>query len=1046
MRIKTILLGVVSLAISIWPSAHAGEEPKPANAEAKAKADYDAAEEADKEAEAALAPSRETMKKADIAYARARKAANVAREKAIEAKNLAGEPGVQDLKRAEANLSAAIKAVTDATNAKPPLEKALAEAKAATVPLRQAYNAAAKAAKEAEAAAKVAADAANKLDNDAKRATAQAAAKRRMADTAKAALDKARRSEQKLQNQANEAPKQLVEVESQKRAADEALAGAKNQVAAATAASATAEKAAREADAKAKQIAADAAKPDAERKQAADNAAAKRKAADAVKAALAKAQQDQRMAQAKATVAAKMLPRAIVQKKVVEAGLASIKKQVAAATTAFAKTDKMADAFEKVADAKRLAAAQATAKRRAAADPANRAAQEAAKELFQRDAAAQQTAAVAAAKHRVANEAKAALDPKQRTLDQAAVQAARAAQALIRAEARKKSAEDALINLKKQIAAAKESHVADERAAQKAERIAAPLQTEQEKTRAAWLAAREASYNKRELAERAKAKLHRLVAARQMAILMESSDPPKPANRIDEIVFAKLKGLGIEPILCSDAVFVRRAYLDVTGTLPSEEEAGAFIQSSDKNKRVVLIDRLLDRSAHVDYWSMKWSDILRVKAMFPVNVWPNAAQAYHRWVWESVARNKPYDQFARELLTSSGSNFRVGSVNFYLAVQDQTPEGMAAAVGLALMGTRVHLWPEDRRAGLAVFFSQVGYKPTSAWNEEIVFWDPLNSTAVPGSIAPGMDTVAKSVTATNQIPQALAEPLSESEQQAAVFPDGTKTTIPPNRDPREVFADWLIRPEKPWFSEAIANRTWAWVMGRGIIHEPDDIREGNPPSNPELLAYLEKELVSSGYDLKHLKRLIFTSTTYQFSSIPRFKGPEASANFATYPLRRLEAEVLIDSLNQITGSSDLYTSAISRPYSYFPEDMSAVALADGRVANSLLTVFGRSARVTGMENERVNELAPTQWLHTLNSAAIQRKLHNSRKLAELIGRGDEPKEITERLYLTILSRFPTDADVKAATEHVKTVSSRGRDDWVDLAWALINSPEFLLRH
>lgn len=149
---------------------------------------------------------------------------------------------------------------------------------------------------------------------------------------------------------------------------------------------------------------------------------------------------------------------------------------------------------------------------------------------------------------------------------------------------------------------------------------------------------------------------------------------------------------------------------------------------------------------------------------------------------------------------------------------------------------------------------------------------------------------------------------------------------------------------------------------------------------------------------------------------------------------------------QITGSADLYTSAIPRPYSYFPKDMSAVALADGRVTSSFLTVFGRSARVTGMENERVNQLAPTQWLQILNSTAIQRKLQRSPKLAALIGRGDNPNEITEGLYLTILSRFPTDDDVRVAKEHAKTGATRGRDVWVDLTWALINSPEFLLRH
>ena len=623
----------------------------------------------------------------------------------------------------------------------------------------------------------------------------------------------------------------------------------------------------------------------------------------------------------------------------------------------------------------------------AAATAANQAAQEAAKELVQLDAASKQAAADAAAKRKAADAAKAALAPAQQKLEQAAIQANAAAQKLAQAEARKKSAEEALANLKKRIAAAKQTYLADEQAAKAAEAAAAPLKVEADKTRAAYAAAMKIADDKRALAEQAKAALYRLVAARQVASLMESSDPPKPANRIDEIVFAKLKALGIKPVLCSDAVFVRRAYLDLTGKLPSAEEAKAFIQSSDKNKRVALIDRLLDQSAHVDYWAMKWSDILRVKAEFPVKVWPNAAQAYHRWVWESIAQNKPYDQFARELLTSSGSNFRVGPVNFYRAIQDKTPEGIAAAVGLALMGTRVHFWPEDRRAGMAVFFSQVGYKPTSEWKEEIVFWDPLNSVAVPGSTAPGIDAVAKSVTATNQIPQALAKPLSENGPLAAVFPDGTKTTIPPNRDPREVFADWLIRPENPWFAKAIVNRTWAWVMGRGIIHEPDDIREDNPPSNPELLAYLQKELVSSGYDLKHLKRLIFTSTTYQFSSIPRFKGPEARANFASYPLRRVEAEVLIDALNDITGSSDLYTSAVPEPFTYIPNDMSAVELADGSITSSFLTLFGRSSRSTGMESERVNELASTQWLHMLNSATIQNKLQSGPKLAAMLSSG-----------------------------------------------------------
>jgi hypothetical protein len=861
----------------------------------------------------------------------------------------------------------------------------------------------------ASQAAEQAAQKAAKSAEEKNQAAAHAAAKRKAAADATAALAQAQQGEQQAQAKADAAAKSLTDATAQKNQADAALVSAKNQVTAATTASAAAEKAAQEAAAKAKQISADASKLEAEKKLAADDAAAKGKAADAAKAALAQTQQSEQTAQAQATAAAQKLVEAETQKKAADAALADAKNQVTAAAAA------------------------------------SQAAQEAAKELIQLDAANKQAAADAAAKRNAANAAKAALAPVQQKLEQATIQANNIAQELARAEARKKSTEEALPNLKERIAAAKRTHMADEEAANAADAVAAPLKVEADKTRTAYAEAMKTTDEKRGLVEQAKAVLYRLVAARQVAGLMESPQPPTPANRIDEIVLAKLRALGIQPVLCSDAVFVRRAYLDLTGMLPPAEEAKAFILSSDKNKRVALIDRLLDQPAHVGYWVMKWSDILKVKAEFPVKVWPNAAQAYHRWIWNSIAQNKPYDKFARELLTSSGSNFRDGPVNFYRAIQDRTPEGIAAAAAMALMGTRIHAWPQDRRAGMAVFFSQIGYKPTSEWKEEIVFWDPLNSIAVPGCTAPGVDAVAKSVTVTNQIPGALEKPLSANAPLAAVFPDGAKTTIPPDRDPREAFADWLIRPENPWFAKAIVNRTWAWVMGRGIIHEPDDIRDDNPPSNPELLAYLEKELVSSGYNLKHVKRLIFTSTTYQFSSVPRSPKPDAKANFASYVLRRMEAEVLIDVLNEITGGSDLYTSAVPEPFTYIPEDMSAVALADGSVTSSFLTLFGRSSRSTGLEAERVSELASTQWLHMLNSATIQKKLQSGRRLEAMLSSGGKPNEIAERLYLTILSRFPTDADVKVVEDYAKS-GAKGRDMWIDLAWALINSPEFLLRH
>lgn len=537
--------------------------------------------------------------------------------------------------------------------------------------------------------------------------------------------------------------------------------------------------------------------------------------------------------------------------------------------------------------------------------------------------------------------------------------------------------------------------------------------------------------------------------------VFESPIRPQPAGEIDRLVFAKLSSLDIQPVLCSDAVFVRRAYLDVIGTLPTADEAREFLQDPDaKNKRSALIDRLLERSEFAVYWAMKWSDILRIKAEFPVNLWPNAAQAYHRWVQASLTENKPYDRFVREMLTSSGSNFRVGPVNFYRAVQSKTPETVASAVALTFMGTRTDGWPEDRLTGMAAFFSQIGYKPTSEWKEEIVFWDPLKASKVATSIAPGRDAVIAVVKGPDAEPEAAAAPPTDSGRLRAVFPDGTEIQIPPDRDPREAFADWLISPKNPWFTRNIVNRVWAWLLGRGMIHEPDDIREDNPPSNRQLLAYLEKEFVAGGYDLKRLYRLILNSRTYQFSSTPRFKSSEAEANFATYPIRRLEAEVLIDAVNSITGASDFYSSPIPEPFTNIPRDVRAIAIADGSISSSFLTLFGRSARATGMENERDNKPVPAQWLHMLNSTTIQQKLEQSPKLRELLlARARNPEELLEELYLTVLSRRPTAEERKSALEYsssgnaaTRPGAAKQRNDWLDITWGLINNTEFLYRH
>jgi hypothetical protein len=462
--------------------------------------------------------------------------------------------------------------------------------------------------------------------------------------------------------------------------------------------------------------------------------------------------------------------------------------------------------------------------------------------------------------------------------------------------------------------------------------------------------------------------------------VFESPCSPVAAGEIDRIVFAKLASLNIQPAPCSDAVFVRRAYLDVIGTLPTAQEARNFINAPNTNsKRQALIDELLQRDEFAVYWAMKWGDILRIKAEAPVNLWPNATQAYHRWVRASIAENKPYDQFVRELLTSSGSSFRVGPANFYRAIPDRTPEGIAGAVALTFMGCRVDSWPNDRLAGMSVFFSQVGYKPTSEWKEEIVFWDPLRLSQIPGNAAPGTPDPAS--------PPTQAKAGRTSFQKAApltaVFPDGKMTQLSPDQDPRKVFADWLIASENSWFANAIVNRVWAWLLGRGIIHPPDDMRENNPPSNPALLAYLAREWCDHHYDLKHVYRLILSSEAYQLSSVPRFSTPQAKASFASYPLRRLEAEVLLDAINQITGQSELFTSAIPEPYTNMfrdnpvivedLRDKRAVALADGSISNSFLTMFGRSARAAGTMTERSNETDRSQWMQMLNSTWVQAK-------------------------------------------------------------------------
>lgn len=485
-----------------------------------------------------------------------------------------------------------------------------------------------------------------------------------------------------------------------------------------------------------------------------------------------------------------------------------------------------------------------------------------------------------------------------------------------------------------------------------------------------------------------------------------------PAH-LDRFVLSKVRAHRCEPApLCSDAVFVRRIYLDMLGIIPTPEDLEAWEKDSSRDKRARLIEKLFDRPEFADYWTLKWCDILRVKAEFPVNLWPNAVQAYHRWIHYTIEANIPFNKFAYLLLTSSGSNFRQPAVNFYRAAQSQEPEDLARVAALTFMGSRIADWPEDKRKDLTNIFTRVAFKKSIEWKEEIVY---------------------------------LAhEPYAPLD---IVLPDGAKVTVPAGEDPRIFFAKWLITPQNPWFTKAICNRAWSWFLGRGIIHEPDDIRGDNPPVNPELLAYLQKEFVKGGYDMRHLFRVILNSQTYQQSSIARDYSPKAGEVFAYYPVRRLKAEVLQDALNYIGGSGELYSSPIPEPFTWIPEYQRTVQLADGSITSQFLENFGRPSRDLGYESEREDDISTGQMRYLLNSADVINTIRGSSllKRAYTASKGNVP-DLTKNLYRLIISRDPTRAELDRVQSYFSKSGLSGEQCAEDIAWALINSREFVCAH
>lgn len=490
--------------------------------------------------------------------------------------------------------------------------------------------------------------------------------------------------------------------------------------------------------------------------------------------------------------------------------------------------------------------------------------------------------------------------------------------------------------------------------------------------------------------------------------------------RIDRAVFTRLKKLGLQPAArCSDAVFLRRVYLDLAGRLPSVEACRSFLRNQDPSKRSALIDALLESRGYADLMAMRWSDLLRIKSEFPINLWPNASQAYYQWVWQSFRDNKPQDRFVRELLVSNGSNFRVAPVNFYRALQNKKPATIARAVALTFMGVRADKWPAAKLASMSAFFDKIHYKPSREWKEEIVFHDP--SLGSKKSLSKGQRTLQ--------------------------LPDGKEVQVAAEQDPRAVFADWLIRSSNPWFTKSAVNRAWAWLFGRGIIDEVDDIRPDNPPVHPELLKLLQSEFVTSHYDWKHLFRIIMNSRVYQQDSKPASQDARARSHFACYPTRRLPAEVLIDTVNEITGTTESYTSMIPEPFTFIPAETPAIRLPDGSISSASLEMFGRPSRDTGFVSERNNRPTPTQRLYLLNSTQVQNKITRGTLLRRIQRKKrGKLKDIVDELYLRILSRHPTTEELGILYGMAKNKRLQGRNALIDIAWALLNTAEFQYRH
>lgn len=507
---------------------------------------------------------------------------------------------------------------------------------------------------------------------------------------------------------------------------------------------------------------------------------------------------------------------------------------------------------------------------------------------------------------------------------------------------------------------------------------------------------------------------------------------PAARNFVDEYVFSNLKVLGIPPsAICDDTTFLRRVTLDVAGRLPTEAEAAAFMASNEPDKRDKLIDTLLRSSDYADYFASKWTALLKNRRDDTSDIVSNFA--FHAWVRDSLLENKPYDQFVRELLAATGQVIGNPPVAWYKRVQE--PKQQIEDVAQLFLGVRMQCaqchhhpferWSQDDYYSLAAFFSQVGRKPSSTRGEDLIFHK--RGIAQATNIKTGIPLK----------PAALGD------------------KIPPitaDEDPRLKLADWMGSRENPFFAKALVNRYWKHFFTRGLIEPEDDIRDTNPPTNPELLTALEKHFISSGFDLKELVRAITRSNAYQLSSQPNQYNIADRQNYSRYYPRRLQAEVLLDAVDYLTQSQTDFAN--------LPAGTKAVALPDNSYNRSspFLRVFGRPEGESVCECERVQSSSLAQSLHLINASDIKAKLANPSGRAERLVKEEKPAEAKVReLYLAAFSREPRPEELKTALAYLAEppvdadgkpmdAQQASRENFQDLIWALINTKEFLFNH